>query len=67
MDEAIEHMESKWRAAVEGMTFFGEPVQDMDAESLLSVIGCLVVENKRLDAAVRGLHELYLLPMNRRR
>lgn len=43
-----DELNAEWRAAVEGMTFWGEPVQDMDAEGLLSVIGFLVTENRRL-------------------
>lgn len=43
-----DELNAEWRAAVEGMTFWGEPVQDMDAEGLLSVIGYLVTENRRL-------------------
>jgi hypothetical protein len=50
----IERLNSEWRAAVEGMMFFGEPVQDMDAEQLLLVIGHLVTENVRLTHELRG-------------
>jgi hypothetical protein len=46
--EDIERLKAKWRAAVEGMMFFGEPVQDMTAPELRLVIGHLVTENKRL-------------------
>ena len=46
-------LDDKWRDAVEGMKFFDEPVQDMDAESLLRVIGYLVVENRRLEKQLR--------------
>ena len=51
----IERLESEWRAAVEGMMFFGEPVQDMTAQQLLLVIGHLVTENVRLKHELRGL------------
>jgi hypothetical protein len=50
----IERLEAEWRAAVKGMMFFGEPVQDMTAEQLLLVIGHLVTENKRLEHELRG-------------
>jgi hypothetical protein len=49
----IERLEAEWRAAVEGMMFFGEPVQDMTAEQLLLVIGHLVTERKRLASELR--------------
>lgn len=65
-----DELNAEWKAAVEGMTFWGEPVQDMDAEGLLSVIGYLVNENRRLqdtpgrrfeDAARSGVIDLNLL------
>jgi hypothetical protein len=49
----IERLEAEWRAAVEGMMFFGEPVQDMTSEQLLLVIGHLVTERKRLAGELR--------------
>jgi hypothetical protein len=49
----IERLEAEWRAAVEGMMFFGEPVQDMTAAELRLVIGNLVTENKRLASQLR--------------
>jgi len=49
-----ERLKAEWRAAVEGMMFFGEPVQDMEAEQLLLVIGHLVTENVRLTHELRG-------------
>lgn len=52
-----DELNAEWRAAVEGMTFWGEPVQDMDAEGLLSVIGCLVTENRRLQDTPRRQFE----------
>lgn len=66
----MEEQNAEWRAAVDGMMFLGEPVQDMDAEGLLSVIGYLVTENRRLQdtpgklfeqAARRGVIDLNLL------
>ena len=65
-----DELNAEWKAAVEGMTFWGEPVQDMDAEGLLSVIGYLVTENKKLQdtpgrrfeqAAQRGVIDLNVL------
>lgn len=65
-----DELNAEWKAAVEGMTFWGEPVQDMDAEGLLSVIGYLVTENRRLQdtpgrrfeqAAARGVIDLNVL------
>ncbi len=53
--DAFERMESEWRAAVEGMTFFGEPVQDMTAERMLVVVGHLVTENNRLKDEIRSV------------
>ena len=52
-----DELNAEWRAAVEGMTFWGEPVQDMDAGRLLSVIGYLVTENRRLQETPGGLFE----------
>jgi hypothetical protein len=49
----IERLEAEWRAAVEEMMFFGEPVQDMTAPELRLVIGHLVTENKRLASQLR--------------
>ena len=49
----IERLEAEWLAAVEGMMFFGEPVQDMTAEQLLLVIGHLVTERQRLAVQLR--------------
>jgi hypothetical protein len=65
-----DELNAEWKAVVEGMTFWGEPVQDMDADGLLSVIGYLVTENKRLQdapgrrfeqAAQRGVIDLNVL------
>ena len=50
---SIAELESQWREAVEGMKFFGEPVQDMDAERLLLVIGFLSAEKRRMEEAYR--------------
>jgi hypothetical protein len=50
----IERLKAEWRAAVEGMMFFGEPVQDMTSEQLLLVIGHLVTENIRLKHELPG-------------
>lgn len=52
-----EELIAEWRAAVDGMTFFGEPVQDMDAEGLLSVIGYLVTESRRIQDTPGKLFE----------
>jgi len=43
-------------AAVEGIKFFDQPVQDMTAEELLVVVGHLVTENVRLTNEAKGLH-----------
>lgn len=51
----IERLEAEWRASVEGMTFFGEPVQDMTAEQLLLVVGHLVMESERLKDEIRSV------------
>lgn len=65
-----DELNAECKAAVEGMTFLGEPVQDMDAEGLLAVIGYLVTENRRLQetpgrlfekSARRGVIDLNLL------
>ena len=50
----IAELESRWRGAVEGMKFFDEPVQDMDAGRLLLVIGYLITENRRLSDEAYG-------------
>jgi hypothetical protein len=52
--EDIERLKAKWRAAVEGMMFLGEPVQDMTSEQLMLVIGHLVMENVRLKHELPG-------------
>lgn len=46
----MKELDAEWRDAIEGMKFFDEPVQDMEAESLLRVIGYLVIENNSLKA-----------------
>lgn len=46
-------LDAEWRQAVEGMTFWGEPVKDLDKESLLKVIGYFVTEKKRAEAQLR--------------
>lgn len=50
---SFEDFEARCRRAVEGMTFFGEPVQDMDANRLLLVIGHFAEENKRLKESLK--------------
>ena len=52
---ATKRLESAWRTEVEGMRFFGEPVQDMNRERLLLVIGFLAGENKMLRGDIRPL------------
>lgn len=53
-DIGMAALEAKWRDAFEGMKFFGEPVQDMDADRLLLVIGYLITENRRLSDEAYG-------------
>ena len=53
----MEEQNAEWRQAVEGMTFWGEPVHDLDAEGLLAVMGYLVTENERLRDTPRRLFE----------
>ena len=50
-----DELNAEWRQAVEGMKFFDEPVQDMEAESLLRVIGYLVVEKRRFEERLRNM------------
>ena len=38
----LAELDAEWRDAVEGMTFFGEPVKDLDKDSLLRLIGYLI-------------------------
>lgn len=45
-------------AAVEGMKFFDQPVQDMTAEELLVVVGHLIGENDRLKLAAVQMSRL---------
>jgi len=51
---AIKDLETEWRNAVEGMTFFGEPVQDMTAEQLLLLVGHLVTEKRQIESELRS-------------
>lgn len=51
----VDELNVEWKAAVEGMKFFDEPVQDMNAESLLRVIGYLVVEKRRFEERLRNM------------
>lgn len=46
-------LEDDWLAATEGMTFWGEPVKDLDKESLLRLIGYFITEKKRVEAQLR--------------
>ena len=39
---------AKWKAEAENTTFFGEPVKDMDRDSLLLLIGFLREEERRV-------------------
>ena len=55
----LDSMHAKWRQSVEGMAFFGEPVQDMTAEQLLLVVGMLVQENKRLQDESRRILQMH--------
>lgn len=46
--EDVRELDADCTSAIEGMAFFGEPVQDMNSESLLRVIGYLVIQNEQL-------------------
>lgn len=49
----MKELDAEWLEAVEGMTFFGEPVKDLDKDSLLRVIGYFITEKKRVEAQLR--------------
>lgn len=55
----LDSMHAKWREAAEGMTFFGEPVQDMTAEQLRLVVGMLVQENRRPQDESRRILQMH--------
>lgn len=38
----MDDLGAKWKQAVEGMTFFGEPVKDLSRERLLMLVGMLM-------------------------
>ena len=46
-------LEADWLEAADGMTFWGEPVRDLDKASLLKLIGYFVTEKKRVEAQLR--------------
>lgn len=50
---SIAELESIWAKAAEGMTFFGEPVKDFNADRLLLVVGYLAEENRRMTSRMR--------------
>ncbi|NBW22651.1 MAG: hypothetical protein EBR82_83370 [Caulobacteraceae bacterium] len=54
-------MNSEWEQAIEGMTFFGEPVDEMDASAFRFLVGYLVTENKRLESRVRKLETIQMV------
>lgn len=60
----LDRMNSKWREAVEGMTFFGEPVQNMDAERMLMVVGMLACENRRLQDESQRILKMHRVSNN---
>lgn len=52
---SFDKLNGEWKSTVEGMTFFGEPVHNMTAEQLLSVVGHLITEKQRVEAELKGL------------
>lgn len=53
--DSFDKLNGEWKSAVEGMTFLGEPVHNMTAEQLLSVVGYLITEKQRVEAELKGL------------
>lgn len=56
---SIDEFEARCRKTAEGMTFFGEPVQGLDADRLLVLVGHLYDENKRLKESVERTSHLF--------
>lgn len=54
MSSIIQEFEARCRDAIRGAMFFGQPVKDMDAESLLVFAGHLASENTKLRKAAEN-------------
>lgn len=56
---AMRDLDRKWQEAVEEMTFFGVPVNDLSRERLLMLVGMLAGENRRLQDESQSLRKMY--------
>lgn len=58
MSESLNKHVSEWRKNVVGATFLGRPIDKMDADFLVAVVGYFIGEKSRLEDELRRARDL---------
>jgi hypothetical protein len=58
MSKTFDETVSEWRKNVSGATFLGRPIDKMDAEELVTVVGYFIGEKSRREDELRRARDL---------